>query len=96
MLSLPPGAALLEEADNNHLSLEFAALAKNAKGEPAGAFSKAVEGHLAQPMADSIKNSGVKFPGTMELAPGEFAVTFMVRDELTRKIGTVSAVIKVP
>jgi hypothetical protein len=33
------------------------------------ALERVIEGHLAQPMADSIKNSGVKFPGTMELAP---------------------------
>jgi len=32
------GVATLEETDNNHLSLEFAAVAKDAKGLPIGAF----------------------------------------------------------
>ncbi len=35
-----PGVATLQETDNNLLSLEFAAVAKDAKGLPMGAFSK--------------------------------------------------------
>lgn len=96
MFVLAPGVATLEEADNNHLSLEFAAVAKDPKGLPMGAFSKAVEGHLAGPMAGDIKTKGVKFPGTFELAPGEYILVFAVRDNLSQLIGSVSSVVKVP
>jgi VWFA-related protein len=94
--ALAPGIATVEEADNNHLSLEFAAVAKDPKGLPMGAFSKAVDGHLTGPMAGDIKTKGVKFPGTFELAPGEYMMIFAVRDNLSRLIGSVSAAISVP
>lgn len=96
MYVLAPGVADLDESDNNHLSLEFAAVAKDPKGLPQDAFSKAVEGHLAQPMAGDIKANGVKFPGAMNLPPGEYTLTFAVRDNLSRLIGSVSSVVKVP
>lgn len=95
MFVLAPGVAALEETDNNHLSLEFAALAKDSKGLPSGAFSQAVEGHIAGPMAKDIKSNGVKFPGKIELASGEYTVIFVVRDNLSRMIGSVSCATKV-
>jgi hypothetical protein len=95
MFVLAPGVAALEETDNNHLSLGFAALAKDSKGLPSGAFSQAVEGHIAGPMAKDIKSNGVKFPGKIELASGEYTVIFVVRDNLSRMIGSVSCATKV-
>ncbi|MFI5098432.1 MAG: VWA domain-containing protein [Candidatus Acidiferrales bacterium] len=96
MFTLAPGAATLDESASNHLSLEFAALAKDAKGTPRGSFSQNVEGHVTQPVAADIQKNGVNFPGNMDLPPGEFILVFVVRDNLSRQIGTVSAVIKVP
>ena len=96
MFVLAPGIATLEETDNNHLSLEFAVVAKDSKGRPIAAFSKAVEGHLAGPVADDAKTKGVKFPGNMELASGEYMMIFAVRDNISRLIGSVSAEINVP
>jgi VWFA-related protein len=96
MFILAPGVATLEETDNNHLSLEFAVVAKDSKGLPMGAFSKAVEGHLTGPVADDVKSKGVKFPGNIELTPGEYTIVFATRDNISRLIGSVSAEIKVP
>ena len=93
---MAPGVTPLEETDNNHLSLEFAAVAKDAKGLPMGAFSKAVQGHLAAAMAENIKTQGVTFPGTMELPSGEFTMIFAVRDNIRQLTGSVLAAIKVP
>jgi VWFA-related protein len=96
MFVMAPGVATLEETDNNHLSLEFAAVAKDAKGLPMGAFSKAVEGHLAAAMAENIKTQGVRFPGAMELPSGEYAMIFAVRDNIRQLTGSVLVAIKVP
>jgi hypothetical protein len=86
---------VLDDRDNNHLSLEFAALARDGKGVSVGTFSKAVEGHLADAMAAKIRTEGVRFPGGMDLPPGEYTLTFAVRDNLRKEIGTVSATLKV-
>ncbi len=96
MFVLAPGVATLEETENNHLSLEFAAVAKDSKGLPVETFSREVDGRLAEPMASDIKTRGVKFPGTMALGPGEYAAIFVVRDNIRGLIGSVSLAIKVP
>lgn len=96
LFALGPGIAELDETENNHLSLEFAALARDAQGLPKGTFSQTVEGHLAKAMADGIKKNGVTFPGTMELEPGDYVVTFAVRDNLKRETGSAITEIIVP
>ena len=96
MFVLAPGVATPEETENNRLSLEFAAVAKDSKGLPMGAFSREVDGHLAGPMASDIKTKGVRFPGTMELAAGKYVVIFVVRDNVRQLIGSVSVAIRVP
>ena len=90
------GMVMLDEADKNHLSLEFLAMAKDSAGAPKEMFSKSVEGNLTRAVAQDIKKNGVKFPGKMELAPGEYTLRFAVRDNLSRQIGSVSTEIKVP
>ena len=96
MFVTAPGVATLQQTDNNHLSLEFAAVAKDAKGLPMGAFSKAVEGHLAAAMAENIKTQGVRFPGAVELPSGEYTMIFAVRDKIRQLIGSVFVAIRVP
>lgn len=95
MYVLAPGVVALDDSNKNHLSLEFAALARDGKGVPGGTFSKAVEGHLAEAMATKIRTEGVRFPGAIELPPGEYTLTFAVRDNLSKQIGTVSATLRV-
>ena len=96
LFALGPGIAELDETEGNHLSLEFAALARDAKGLPKGTFSQTVEGHLAKAMAEGIKKNGVTFPGSVELEPGDYIVTFAVRDNLKRETGSAMTEIKVP
>jgi len=67
MFVMAPGVATLQETDNNHLSLEFAAAAKNAKGLPMGAFSKAAEGHLARDGREH-QNTGREISGSRATA----------------------------
>lgn len=71
-------------------------MAKDAKGLPMGAFSKAAEGHLAAAMAENIKTKGVRFPGAAELPSGEYAMIFAVRDNIRQLIGSVFVAIRVP
>ena len=93
--SLRPSIATVEESKANHLSLIFAALAKDALGKPKGTFSNVVEGDLAKTTTQQIEEKGVVFTGTMELEPGEYALTFLVRDNSSGRMGTVSAPLKV-
>jgi hypothetical protein len=85
------GGAKVDEQDSNHISLEFTALATNAAGVRSGVFSQTVDGKLNPDAAKAVKSEGLTYPGSISLLPGEYRVTFGVRDNLSGLIGTVSA-----
>ena len=84
-------AANINEGENNHISLGFAALATNSKGQPLGQFSKIMEGDLSPEMAAGVRNKGLSFDGSIDLPPGsDESVRFLVRDNLSGKMGSVT------
>jgi len=89
-------AALIDEADNNHLVLDFVALAKTPQGkqvdQPEG---QKIDAHLSPEKLLSIRQNGVGFRGSLDLAPGEYTVRFVVRDNLSGRAGSVAAPLKV-
>jgi len=89
-IHLAGGSILIEEAHNNHFDLEFDAVAFK-KGESAGTFGKMMAGSINADALASVKATGVGFHDAMDLAPGQYTVRFVVRDNLTGKIGSVSA-----
>jgi VWFA-related protein len=96
LFMLPATAAMIDETDKNHISLDFAALAKSANGAPVGDFSQTLEGRLDSDTASKLKSQGATFPGTMELASGDYTLRFVVRDNLSGRMGTASAQLAVP
>jgi hypothetical protein len=81
----------VNEGENNHISLGFAALATNSKGQPQGQFSKNMEGDLSPEMSAAVRNKGLSFDGSIDLPPGaDESVRFLVRDNLTGKMGSVT------
>ncbi len=95
-MHLAPDPALINDADNNHVALEFLALAKTPEGKevdhPVG---QKVEAHLTSEKLAAIRQNGVAYRGALDLAPGEYTVRFVVRDDLSGRIGSVAAPLKV-
>jgi VWFA-related protein len=93
-LAADPG--LINDADNNHVALEFVALAKTAEGKqvdhPVG---YKIEDHLTSEKLSAIRQNGVGYRGALDLAPGEYTVRFVVRDNLSGRVGSVAAPLKV-
>lgn len=95
-INLPLDRTLIDASDSNHMALEFLALAKTGEGKqidrPMGnryAFHATAE-NLAK-----FEKEGLNYHGTLELAPGEYTVRFVVRDDLSGRLGSVSAPLKV-
>jgi VWFA-related protein len=86
----------IDTAEQNHLVLEFLALAKTAEGKtvdhPVG---QQIDTHLSAEKFSVIQKKGVSYSGALDLAPGEYLVRFVVRDNLSGRMGSVSAPIKV-
>jgi hypothetical protein len=95
-MHLSPSAAVINETDNNHLLLDFVALAISPDGKPEGPpVGQKLDLHLTADKATMIRQRGVLYNGGMDLAPGEYTVRFVVRDDLTGRTGSVAGQIKV-
>jgi hypothetical protein len=93
---LAPSVATINSADNNHVSLDFAAIATTPTGLPVGHFSQSLSGNLNVETVNTLKAKGATFPGMIELAPGNYTLRFLVRDNLSGQMGSVSAPLTVP
>jgi VWFA-related protein len=95
-MRLAPETVLIDGADNNHVVLEFVALAKTPEGKQADhPVGMKVENHLTADKALEVRQKGVVYSGALEVAPGEYTVRFVVRDDLSGRVGSVSAPLKV-
>lgn len=95
-IHLAPDAALIDDADNNHIALDFVALAKTPDGKQAGQpKEQKFDTHLTAEKRASVRESGVGYRGFLDLAPGEYTVRLVVRDSLSGRIGSVAAPLKV-
>ena len=95
LYAIPAGAIRVDPADENHLKLEFAAAARDSSGKMLGSFTKVVEGKLSDAQKKQVQEKGILFTGSMELPPGEYAMSFAVMDRVNENTGSVSAPLKV-
>ncbi|MGD0506573.1 MAG: VWA domain-containing protein [Terriglobales bacterium] len=95
-MHLAPDSALVDSADNNHVVLEFLALAKTPEGKAVDTpMGQKVDAHLTAEKLLSMRQAGIGFSGALDLAPGEYTVRFVVRDNLSGRVGSVAAPLKV-
>lgn len=92
---LPADAVEVDSDDTNHVKIDFFAVAKTPAGQRVADAGKTVEGHLKPETVQQIKTSGITYNGQLDVPPGEYNVRFVVRDELSGRIGTVSAPLKI-
>lgn len=95
-LHLAPDPAVIDDADNNHIVLEFITLAKTPEGKPVDhPIGQKIENHLTAQNVSAIRQNGIDYKGTVDLAAGEYIVRFVVRDNLSGRTGSVAAPLKV-
>jgi VWFA-related protein len=91
-----PDASIVNEQDNNHFIVEVLALARTTDGKSVGQpVGQRVENHLTAERLAAFRKSGFVYNGSLQLAPGEYTVRFVVRDDLNGRIGSVAAPLKV-
>jgi VWFA-related protein len=90
-----PGSAISPEDNGNKVSLDFRVAAIDPQGQPKGDVKQTFEGTLPPAGAEQLKKDGVQYKNSLELAPGEYTIHFVVRDNTTGKVGSVIAQLKV-
>jgi VWFA-related protein len=96
VIRLAPDAGVINDADNNHVALDFVAMAKSPEGKPMGSpMGQKVDVHLTPDRLSAIRQQGVVYRDGLDLAPGEYSIRFVVRDDLSGRTGSVAAPLKV-
>ena len=83
-----PAEDLIEESDKNRFDVEFLAQAES-KGVAAGSVGQTIKGAAAPENLAKLKADGVLYHNSLDLAPGQYQVRFVVRDNLSGRIGSV-------
>jgi VWFA-related protein len=89
-LQLPPNALTL--GNQNLLNFDYMAMAyTNKDGKTADHLGKSIQGNVPADRVAQLQIQGLGFKSELELAPGEYTVRFVVRDNVTGRVGSVSA-----
>jgi len=95
-LILSPNAVLVAESDQNHMSVDFAAAASEPAGKIAASNGRTMDTHLKPESVQQIRSDGITYKGALDLPPGQYTVRFVVRDNLSGRMGSVAAPLTVP
>jgi hypothetical protein len=95
-MHLAPDASLVDAADDNHAVLEFLTLAKTDEGKAVDhPMGQKIDVHLTAEKLAAIRQKGLVYDGALDLASGDYTVRFVVRDDLSGRMGSVAAPLKV-
>lgn len=93
-IELPPNSFEID-SDSGHVSLNVFAVAKLEDGKPDANTANKVNAYLKGETAAKVQAKGMSVDGSLQLARGHYMVRVVVQDNLTGKIGSVSAPIEV-
>ncbi|MGA2847152.1 MAG: VWA domain-containing protein [Candidatus Acidiferrales bacterium] len=85
-----PASGVIDERDKNRFDIDFVAQASKV-GAPVGNAGQTIKGTVPAASLDKIKADGILYQNALELPAGNYQVRFVVRDNLSGKIGSVSA-----
>jgi hypothetical protein len=94
-LSVPPRGVTIDDGDGNHMNLSVIAIARNAQGKVAGEVTRTIENRLKPEDLQKFANAGLKFNSAFNIEPGRYSVKFLVRDNISGRVGTVTAPLQV-
>jgi VWFA-related protein len=89
-----PSNSLTVEGIRNQIDVDFAAVAlKDSKkpDPPADNFGRTVKATLGPENLEKLRTSGMTYKNALDLAPGSYKVRFIVRDNFSGRIGSVTA-----
>jgi hypothetical protein len=85
------GGLSFDTGGRNQLNFEFAALAYDKDGKEAGETARNYTPVVPETQLASVRANGVSFQNALQLNPGKYTVRFVVRDNVTGKVGSVTA-----
>ncbi len=94
VLKISPSAQIVS-ATENHLNIEIAGIARAKNGSIVAQFDQKIDRVLPPEAVTQIQNNGLTYKNTISLAPGEYLVRFVVRNNNNGQLGATSTLLKV-
>ncbi len=94
-ISLPPSSNIVDVSNNGQVDLEVLASARTATGQSADQFGQRVQTNLKPDSVQVVQRDGLNYGNDLLVPAGQFQVRFVVRDNLTGRLGTVTAPLQV-
>jgi VWFA-related protein len=94
LIRLPPNSLSVVGRDQNQLNFEFALAAyadKSKDGKPTLTQGKTINPTLTPQRLATLRTDDIGFTDALELAPGQYSVRVVIRDNVTGKVGSVTA-----
>jgi VWFA-related protein len=96
VVDLAPDPVLIDANDKSHIALELVASATTPTGLQASrSVDKKIDLYPTPEVVAKIREKGIGCRGVLDLAPGEYTVRIVVRDDRSGRIGSVAAPLKV-
>ncbi|MBZ5510597.1 MAG: VWA domain-containing protein [Acidobacteriia bacterium] len=94
-LFVPPGKTQVESSKGDHISMDFLTVVRTREGKEVASIGQGVNQGVDQEAVTRIDSGGVTYLNYIRLLPGEYTAKFVVRDNLTGSIGSLTAPLKV-
>ena len=94
-IDLAPDSNIVDATRNGLLDIEVVVAARTAEGKPADQFSQSVKSNLKPDALHEVLTNGLNYNNDLILTAGEYSVRFVVRDNLTGRLGSVIAPLQV-
>jgi len=92
---IPRNGTTVDLSDNNHVFLQFVSIARTADGKAATTPQmQVVDTHLKPQGFEQLNTKAFRYNDYIELPNGEYTVRFVVRDNLSGRMGSVAAPVK--
>ncbi len=88
---MAPGSLSFDPAGRDLLNFDFAAVAFDKDGKQVAQTAQNFAKPVPEAQLASVRANGVGFRNSLELMPGTYTVRFVVRDNVTGKIGSLTA-----
>jgi hypothetical protein len=95
LLSVPAGVPFIDNERQNHISFDFRVIAIDSNGRVVAKLGERLETNLAPEALAQIQSKGLDYANALKLAPGQYKVHFVVRDNLKGMLGSVAVPLKV-
>jgi VWFA-related protein len=95
LLSVPAGVPFVDTEHDNHINYDFRVVVMNSSSLAVAKLGQRLDTKLAPYDLGRIQSQGLDYTNELTLPPGDYKVHFVVRDNLTGRLGSVVTSLKV-